>query len=192
MEVKQGLPESYRQNAAKLYEEAFRQKFSPVIKDQNERVKLLAESFNPPLSFVAIEADELCGIAGFYTQTESFTGGTKLWKAFKTLGVWKGTKAIILLTLFKRSPDKDQLLMDGICVDANQRGKGIGSKLLDALFVYAKEQGLKTVKLDVIDSNPRARKLYESKGFKATKVKNVPFMRNIMGFGKVTTMVKTL
>ena len=57
--------------------------------------------------------------------------------------------------------------MDGICVDETARGQGIGSLLLDAITDEARSQGLRFVRLDVIDANPRAKALYERKGFKS-------------------------
>jgi len=42
---------------------------------------------------------------------------------------------------------------------------GVGSALLDAVAREAQARGLKEVRLDVIDSNPRAKALYTRKGF---------------------------
>jgi len=76
----------------------------------------------------------------------------------------------------------------GIAVDSRCRGQGIGSKLLDQIIQYALENRFETVRLDVIDSNPRAKKLYESKGFVAIKSESYPYLKWLIGFSGSTTM----
>lgn len=51
-------------------------------------------------------------------------------------------------------------------VHSDFRGKGIGKKLFEQLFVWAKNQHLSRLELTVIKSNTRAVKLYHSLGFK--------------------------
>jgi ribosomal protein S18 acetylase RimI-like enzyme len=55
----------------------------------------------------------------------------------------------------------------GMYVDTDQRGKGIGGKLLDIAIEHAREKmKVATVSLSVESTNHGARKLYESRGFK--------------------------
>ena len=54
-----------------------------------------------------------------------------------------------------------------IGVVAEERGKGIGGALLDALLALAREQGFRALSLAVDRQNP-ARRLYERKGFRDT------------------------
>jgi ribosomal protein S18 acetylase RimI-like enzyme len=82
--------------------------------------------------------------------------------------------------------------MDGIVVHPSARGQGIGTQLLEALFQYAREHGFARVRLDVVDTNPRARQLYERQGFVAVKTRQYPFLRRVLGFAAVTTMIKEL
>ena len=44
-------------------------------------------------------------------------------------------------------------------------GKGIGRALLDAALAEATQRGIQSVYLEVRDSNARARRLYQSRGF---------------------------
>ena len=53
----------------------------------------------------------------------------------------------------------------------------------------AKERGYRTVRLDVIDTNPRARALYEREGFEPVHTESFPALRPVLGFGASTTMV---
>lgn len=56
--------------------------------------------------------------------------------------------------------------LDSIAVRSDQRGKGVGAKLLRALPTFAKEQGSHILGLNVDEVNPRAKKLYTKEGFK--------------------------
>ena len=78
--------------------------------------------------------------------------------------------------------------MDGIVVHSDARGKGVGNRLLEEVANYAKEHEFDRVRLDVIDINTKAKKLYERKGFKEVKTEYFPYLRWLLGFGGSTTM----
>jgi ribosomal protein S18 acetylase RimI-like enzyme len=94
--------------------------------------------------------------------------------------------------MLERSSDADTLQMDGICVSAAARGKGVGSALFDALFGYALEQGYSYITLDVIDTNPRAKHLYERLGFEKVKTESTSILRPILGFSHAIKMRRAL
>ena len=56
-------------------------------------------------------------------------------------------------------------------VDPQQRGRGIGGMLVDAVIDWAKERGYQKILLDVGDYNAPAIALYKSKGFLETGIK---------------------
>jgi ribosomal protein S18 acetylase RimI-like enzyme len=78
--------------------------------------------------------------------------------------------------------------MDGIFVSASARGQGVGTMLLDAVRVKAIDFGLARIRLDVIDSNPRARALYERQGFVALETSETGLFRHVFGFRSSTRM----
>ena len=78
--------------------------------------------------------------------------------------------------------------MDGIVVRADRRGRGIGTKLVFRLFDVALAHNKRVVRLDVVDTNPAARRLYERLGFVELNTEKVPFLRRVMGFSAATTM----
>lgn len=190
IEFRLGLPEKFRQEAAILYDEAFRQKFKPIIKSDKKRIEVLTDSICTDFAIVASIENRLLGIAGFHANGNSFTGGANSTDIIIKLGFFKGLKAIILFAMFERKPQADELLMDGIVVDTEMRGKGIGSKLFEALIKYAKEQGFLKIRLDVVDTNPRAKKLYIRMGFVAIRNERLPLLNKIFGFSSYTTMVR--
>lgn len=52
-----------------------------------------------------------------------------------------------------------------IAVDESLRGRGLGSRLLDALLAVAVDRGVRNLYLEVRESNERASKLYARRGF---------------------------
>ena len=58
------------------------------------------------------------------------------------------------------------LYIDDLCVDEDERGKGIGKKLFEYAKAFAKKNGFYNVTLRVWTSNPEAMKFYESLGLK--------------------------
>ena len=78
--------------------------------------------------------------------------------------------------------------MDGIFVDEQARSRGVGSALLGAVKARAAADGLSSIRLDVIDSNPRARALYERHGFVAGDVTHIGPLHHLFGFRSSTEM----
>lgn len=138
-----GMPESCRLRAAELYEEAFRQKFSPIVKSREKLIEILIDAIQPELAVVAIEEERLAGLAGFHHSGNSFTSGGSASSIIKRLGLFKGLWAIALfIILYERKASQGELLMDGIAVDPSMRGKGIGTRLLETLNEYGQERGV--------------------------------------------------
>ncbi|MCQ0005639.1 GNAT family N-acetyltransferase [Actinomadura madurae] len=106
----------------------------------------------------------------------------------RAYGHLRGLHRLLLLTLFERHPVPGQLVMDGIAVDAGIRGRGVGSLLIEEVAAVAAEQDCREIRLDVIDTNPRARALYERRDFTAVRTERTPYLRGLLGFGAVTTM----
>ncbi|WOO41635.1 GNAT family N-acetyltransferase [Rubellicoccus peritrichatus] len=187
-----GIPEANREEAVMLYDEAFGQKFSLAIRSANKRIELLSRSFCLDCAIAAISKGTLLGLAGFSTGESSLTGGITYKRLLDTLGFFKGNWATFVFSLYERKPVPKELLMDGIAVRSDARGKGIGGRLLNELKAYAASQAFDSIRLDVIDTNPGARKLYERNGFIATKSESYESLRWLLGFGGSTTLIHTI
>jgi ribosomal protein S18 acetylase RimI-like enzyme len=187
-----GVPEQYRSAAVVLYEEAFGRKLSLAVPDQNDRKRLLVEGFQLQYAVGAISRNGLLGIAGFHSNEGSLTGGTTYRDLVEQLGVIRGNRAAVVFSLYERRPQAGELVMDGISVRSDSRGSGIGSKLLIEIQDYAATNGYSTIRLDVIDSNPRAKQLYERMGFKTVKFERFPYLKGVLGFSGVITMMYSL
>ena len=188
MEVLHQIDEVYRRAAAVLYDDAFGHKFSLAIPSKTKRLNLLETCLNLNFCFGVMDKGELVGIAGVQTLDGSLTNGITLEALFDKLGLFAGSWAALVLSLYERELTDNQLLMDGIAVKASRRGQGIGSALLAAIQSFAKVKGFHRIRLDVIDTNGHAQRLYEKKGFKAVKSQSFPYLKWLLGFGGVTTM----
>ncbi len=186
--VQVGLPDRLRAEAARLYYEAFRQKARFLFGSREQAIAVLQRDFAAEQALIAVVDDRLVGVAGiqhgrpfmnvhFKTYVRVFGWFTALWR-------------YALAVMFHRSQRSGELLMDGIAVDANLRGQGVGTQLLHGVLEFARAHGYQTVRLDVVDSNPRARQLYERLGFVATKTHRHPQAQRVMGFSASTTMIK--
>lgn len=183
-----GLPDDQRANAARLYDEAFGAKLSRAVTNQTQRLALLASALVNDHAFCALLNGEVIGLAGFHTAEGNLTGGLTYRDLLSQLGLLRGNRAALILSLYERSPKPGELLMDGIAVRHDMRGRGIGTALLDALTTYAIQQTYQTIRLDVIDTNPGARRLYDRYGFQAVATARFEYLRGLIGFGAVTTM----
>jgi GNAT superfamily N-acetyltransferase len=133
------------------------------------------------------ETGDLLGITGFKTDAGTFVGGefSDLVRFYGWFGAaWRG----YALSFLERPIEPGCLLMDGICVAPHARGQGVGTALLDAVAREAEARGLSDVRLDVIDSNPRAKALYERKGFIEGQTNELGPLKYIFGFKTATTM----
>ena len=82
---------------------------------------------------------------------------------------WCGGDPVGSVCLSDRfAEDPDEANVFGMWVDPSVRGRSIGARLVQTALGQAREDGKKRVVLHVVDSNPRARRLYERLGFAAT------------------------
>ncbi len=190
--IHQGFPNELRSSAAALYDAAFGAKLSIAISDPISRMAVLKESFNPLFSFVALNSGELVGIAGFKTAQGSLTGGISFPSLKGKIGYWGAIRAILVLALLERKPVAGELLMDGISVSPKMRGRGIGTNLLHSLIDYAQIEGYRSIRLDVVDTNVAAKRLYERVGFVPVKIKKFAYLKWLIGFGAATQMEYSL
>lgn len=192
MLVRQGLPQTYREDAARLYWQAFGGKLGRVLGPERRAVPFLARVLRADhCLYVTDDHGTLLGIAGFKSPLGSFAGGDKddLQAVYGKFGaLWRQG----VLHLLQRDIDNERFLVDGICVERGWRGQGIGSALLDALIAEARWRGYTAVRLDVIDANIRARALYERIGFMPWKSETLGLLRHVFGFSRSTTMIYDL
>ncbi|MBA3908503.1 MAG: N-acetyltransferase [Rhodobacter sp.] len=187
-----GLHPHLRAQAARLYWEAFGGKLGRVLGPDEKALAFFERVIRTDLCLAALDdGGALVGLAGYKTPGGSFAGGG--WADLKAIygrfgGRWRGW----VLWSLTQDIDNDRFLVDGICVARQHRNKGVGTQLLSALYVEAAARGYRSVRLDVVDANWRARALYERHGFMATQTESMGLLRHLFGFATSTTMVRPL
>ncbi|MFE3636493.1 GNAT family N-acetyltransferase [Streptomyces sp. NPDC059168] len=185
--VRRGVPEGGEERVAALYWEAFGRKIAPALNPPGKGRAFIATHLHRDRSVTALAAGRVVGVAGYRLDGRALTGGG-VKDVLSAYGSCRGLPRLVLLALLERTPAAGELVMDGIAVDAAHRGRGIGSLLLREVAAVAADHGCRRVRLDVVDTNPRARALYERHGFTAHRTERTPWLRGLMGFGAVTTM----
>ena len=113
-------------------------------------------------------------------------GRADLRAEFSLLGcLWRAP----LLSLLSQGTTPDELTMDGICVAAAARGRRVGTTLLNAIKAEANRQGKSHLRLDVINSNQRARALWLRDGFVPQRTQSIGPLRHIFGFCSAERML---
>ena len=194
-QIYRGIKPEHRVVAAHLYAKAFAGKFLSILGDHKRVTNLFSSGINTQRGISAISSNnELLGLVGFQYHDTSLID-IQLKDFTREYGLIVGMiKAAAIAILFDRKPDNPhQLMMDGIVVREESRGQGIGKRFFAELEHLAQSKQLTSIKLDVIDANPKAKRLYEKIGFAAVKHQTVPnLLTRWVGVRGVTTMIKRL
>ncbi len=190
--VLHGLPPHLLAEAAALYWSAFGAKLGRVMGPQARAVAYLTRIIDPGHALAAVDdAGRLVGILGFKTYRGAFAEG-RLRDLAAVYGwpgaLWRGA----LLDMLSREVDNGRFLFDGICVPGPARGQGVGTRLIAEAAQVAAGMGYAEMRLDVIDTNLRARALYERLGFRAVGVHRLGALRHVFGFDAAVTMVRAV
>lgn len=189
IQIVHGFAPADRDRVAELYWQAFRDKLGKIMGPERKALAFLTRVLDPSHAICAYDGDRLWGVAGFKTAQGALAGGgwDDMCAVYGPIGAaWRAG----LVSLLERDVDNDRFLMDGIFVAAEARGRGVGTILLREICAEAARRGYAQVRLDVIDSNPRARALYEREGFRPGRVDHTGPFRFLFGFRHSTLMVK--
>lgn len=191
MKISRGIPAADIPQAAHLYWQAFGGKLGLLMRPNEKAQALVTRVMQPDHALAAHVDGKLVGLAGFKTPQGALVDGTLA--DFRAIyGPVSGTLRALGLSVLERDVDNTNFLLDGICVDASARGIGVGTALLSALEEEARARGYASLRLDVIDTNPRAQALYTRLGYHPTKTVRLGPLRHVFGFAASTTMIKQL
>lgn len=186
-----GLPEALRPEAARLYWQAFGGKLGRVLGPEPMALRFVERVMRGDRCIVAVGPQGLVGLAGFKTPEGGFAGGSPadLRAVYGPVGgAWRAG----VMQLLGGDGDPGRFLLDGLCVQPGARGQGVGSALLEAICVEGRARGYSAVRLDVVDTNARARALYERSGFVLHRSTPIGPLRFVFGFNAAHTMVRML
>jgi ribosomal protein S18 acetylase RimI-like enzyme len=192
VQVRLGLPDGLRAQAVDLYWQAFGSKLWRVMGPDARAHAYLLRVIRTDHCICAVAGDgTLAGIAGFKSPDGSFAGGDA--KDMRAIyGPVGATWRSAVLRLLQTDVDNDRFLIDGICVARPLRGQGVGTDLVHALIAEAGRRGYRAVRLEVVDTNIRARMLYERLGFAAEHSEALGPLRHVFGFSRAVTMVRAV
>ena len=186
------LPESFKTRASELVYEAFQKKINSVIKEKEKAIRIIIKSIKYSAGFYAVYENSLVGMAGTQSKGNRFIKA-KFSYFHEEYGFFKALIKKIYFNFDSLGTiKKDELELTAISVQKEMRGKKIGTKLINNIILFAKNRGYNKLKLTVVDTNPLAKKLYETIGFISHKTKNYGFLTRSAGFEEVTHMVKKL
>lgn len=159
---------------------------------RRKALQFITRVIDPTHAISAIDdSGTLLGVVGFKTAEGALVGGsfqdlTAVYGYFGAL--WRAG----LLAMLDRETENKRFLMDGIFVTAHARGQGVGSVLLRAIIAEGQQRGYDSLRLDVINTNTRARALYERHQFTALQTKTMGPLKHIFKFDSATTMIRYL
>ncbi|GGW25996.1 molybdopterin-guanine dinucleotide biosynthesis protein MobC [Gemmobacter lanyuensis] len=188
LQIRLGLAPEHRPVAARIYWEAFGSKLGRVMGPEPRAMAYLARVMRSDHAITAVDGGELVGLAGFKTAKGAFAEGG--WPDMRaTYGLIGAGWRMALLAALSHEVDNQRFLVDGICVARDHRGRGIGRALVEMLCAEAEARGHDAIRLEVIDTNIRARALYERLGFRVIKHDRLGLLRHAFGFESAATMV---
>jgi ribosomal protein S18 acetylase RimI-like enzyme len=166
------LPDKFKTSALQLYLKVFSEKLVPILGTDNRVFEMLTSNIATDKCIVAICNSKVVGIMGIQTNDGGFLK-LSLKTMIKIYGLFGGVFRMCSLLMFYHSTAADELYIDGVAVVDEMRSKGIGSHFFHLLEKKALQMGVRSISLEVIDSNPRAKILYECLGFVTTKIEAI-------------------
>lgn len=191
IEIQLGMPEEMRHPAAVICYEGFRRQMESLGVSEAKGIALLERSLDAELALIALHQNRLVGFVGLQYENRPFFQFQRS-HFIQELGWLRGLLIFLLFNLSATVIQPTEMFINVIVVDASMRGQGIGTSLINAVFEIARQNQFQAVVLDVVDTNPDARRLYERMGFMPIEVRKYAYLRHLIGSSAVTTMSKRI
>lgn len=185
--IGRGFSATERGRVAALYWAAFGRKLGPAFASVERGLSVVTASLRSDRTLIARSGNNLVGMCGFHRDGAGAVPVT--WRSLRASLPWlAAVRATLVLSPLSRGDTDDTLVLDGICVDGASRGRGTGTALLEAAVELARSEGLRSVRLSVVDTNPRAEALYRRRGFEQVATGSMGPLSSVYGFDRYTTM----
>ena len=181
IEITESINKNQRIRAIEILYYAFEQKIRALIKSKEKALAIYNKSLKNDQVFYALLDGNVVGLIGLQYKNRTFLEFKyrDLRKYFNPL------QSYFIYKIYKLTSPKikdDVLRIDSIAVDKSFRNLGIGTQLINKVFEFAKNKGIKKVILEVINTNPKAKDLYKRIGFKEKKIVRYYFLTRSAGF----------
>jgi ribosomal protein S18 acetylase RimI-like enzyme len=188
IKIQKGVSKNQLIIVARIFYESFQDKFALIFGDPKKAIRLISKIVREDRILVAFNDGKVVGFAGLHFLGKKFMA-CKLTEVARIYGLATLRVLIYFLINLFTEIKLNQLHLEILAVTEKQRGKGIGTKLLLSTIDFARRKGFSEIKLEVVNTNPRANKFYEKMGFKKVKDRKIPYPFNILtGFSVITDM----
>ncbi len=133
-----------------------------------------AETLSLATTRLAVRDDHIIGVTILHIGESIGRGALKTyWQVIREqAGFWRGIRAFVggvfaNFAINKRIPKGNDLVyVEALAVDARERGKGVGTLLMQDALQWAQANGRNRMALHVLQGNMGARRLYARMGFR--------------------------
>lgn len=197
VEIVNRLNEEQKREVARLYYRAFVLKFRSLwmfTGNESEAVRVLRRSLRYDSGLYAVRQGRVLGFIGL-EQGDGFYAPlhyAALKRVFGTVGGTWRYAAYGIYRMFHGNMPNNTVHVDPVVVSGDARGPGIGTRLFEAAFDWARRANRSRMVLEVVDTNPQAKKLYERLGFRTFKEEHLGLITKKAGFAKLFHMEKKL
>ncbi len=172
VKMERGIPEEKLGDAVDILLEAFAEKIANELRPHSpeQAARIIKASINPDLGQVVLsEEGEVLGVIGIASYKKAFSHIplALLLREFGFFGAIPRWVLVLIEDLFRAK--RGEWRIEVLAVREGFRAKGVGTMLLKATIEAAKREGVKALTIEVVDTNPGAKSLYERLGFKKTR-----------------------
>jgi ribosomal protein S18 acetylase RimI-like enzyme len=190
--VVEGIASELTEQAAQLLIEAFPLKIAHELRARTpeQARRLLAASMTSDLGWLALdEAGAVAGVLGVGVHGPRFFNWNfrilaREFGAFGAVPTWVFARLETIAT----RPVTGRWRIEVLAVGEATRGCGVGTKLFTTVVDAAREAGVQTVTLEVVDPNERALKLYQGLGFRCSFFLRTGRLTASSGYGGIRFM----
>jgi ribosomal protein S18 acetylase RimI-like enzyme len=173
--------------ALEIFYYSFEQKIRPLIQPKEKAIRLYSLAINQNRVYYALKNKKAVGIIGLqYDNIDFISYGFNIIR--KHFSFFRSLYLYLMLNFMKMKLEEDAIRVDSIAVAHQCRGEGIGTMLIRKAIEIAKNRGYKEMTLEVVNTNPRAKKLYEFMGFKQKKHIKFYFLTRSFGYSSAYLM----
>jgi len=179
------LDENQLNQAINVFIEGFYNIMSVISKDKEKLHRLFINSFDFDITYAYLQNGEAVGFLGlgnYQKRALNLNRDNFMNTLPETLPSFAGKsiyKSVYSSMCKPHAGNPHEIFIDFITTNPEYRSTGIGTKLIEFI---RRDLGYKTIGLDVMTKNPRAKKFYERMGFKVIKTK-LDLMTRLRGFG---------
>jgi ribosomal protein S18 acetylase RimI-like enzyme len=188
VQLKWGIPDNLRLATATLIFDTCINKFRYTLNPRKKGIQFIASSLESEYGLIALRDGNLVGVAGAKTsEGELFQIRFITW--IRTYHIRAIQSFLVGFPFWYKRRESGVIILTNLAIVESARGQGVGTQMVMEFIRYGKHQGYHAVKLEVINSNIRAKTLYERLGFKKTRYTKIPLpWSHLLGFSGIYEM----